>query len=125
MSWPDYKMIVEISGDRGWTTHLFDNDWSDNIWPRSYIQGLVDNFIQRHEPPTRGMGKVALYKVDAERIEPSGWKVDAQPPGSWKRPNGIYKTALPDNVILIRIFSSGSDTTALILSYHPCPASRS
>jgi hypothetical protein len=75
MSWSDYQVIVETPILDGLVAHQFDRDWSDEIWPRWYIQGLLDNFFQQHvEPPTHNLECVALHK-----IENSGWKVDALP----------------------------------------------
>jgi hypothetical protein len=99
MSWSNYQVIVKTpTGPDGWEARLFNRDWPDEIWPRSYIQGLVDQFVFQDEPPADGFGIGTLYKV-----EDCGWQVDALAPGAWEKPDGWDGDPLRKNATLIRI----------------------
>jgi hypothetical protein len=71
--WKGYKTVVESPNSDGWVARDFDENWSDDWWPRRLIQPVLDAFYELHpQPPVVGYGysivldsDLGAFKLDA------------------------------------------------------------
>jgi hypothetical protein len=74
--WAGYHTVVELPEDDGWVARPFDESWDEELWPRRFLQPMLDAFYRLYPtPPPVGIG-YCVVMVDSDL---GAFKLDAVP----------------------------------------------